>query len=313
MSVLITGGTGYLGAAIAKALVERDDEHVVLFDLYPEAGAVAALGDKVTIVQGDFSMPADVERVFAEHDLSHMVHLAYLIGEADAVPSEAIRVNCAGTNLLFEAALAKGLQRTVWASSAAAVGVIATSPTPTWMTEDDNTLPAMGMYAACKLFNEGNAESLARRSGFDHVALRLAATYGRRREARRGLTPDFFAALFANAATGETTPAPPPDHVVTWSYVQDVVEAFYLALRAEHPAHRIYNVPGVAATVAEGVGIVTDLVPTTKVVYGTAAGVHLAYLNGDRIAADLGFRPNPSLRESFADCLGVSPLGPGAA
>jgi UDP-glucose 4-epimerase len=301
MSVLITGGTGFLGLEIAKVLIE-DGEHVVLFDLYPDANAVAGLGVAVTIARGDFSEAADVVRVFSEHDISHVVHLAYLIADLDSSPARAIRVNCTGTNLLFEAAIARGVQRTVWASSAAACGVITTSAAPRFVTEDDGCLP-YGMYSTCKLFNEGNAEALARRTGFDHVALRLPATYGRRRETRRGLTPDFFAALFANAATGETIPAPPADHVVTWSYVKDVARAFHLALRAERPSHHIYNVPGISATVAEGVAIVADLAPGTTVEHRPTAQVHLAYLNGDRIAADLGFRPNPSLRESFADCL----------
>jgi UDP-glucose 4-epimerase len=301
MSVLITGGTGFLGLEIAKILIE-DGEHVVLFDLYPDANAVAGLGVEVTIVRRDFSEAADVVRVFSEHDISQVVHLAYLIADLDSSPAQAIRVNCAGTNLLFEAAIARGVQRTVWASSAAACGVITTSTAPRFVTEDDGCLP-YGMYSTCKLFNEGNAEALARRSGFDHIALRLPATYGRRRETRRGLAPDFLAVLFAKAGTGETIPAPPADHVVTWSYVTDVARAFHVALRAERPSRRIYNVPGVSATVAEGVAIVADLAPGTTVEHRPTAEVHLAYLNGDRIAADLGFRPHPSLRESFADCL----------
>src|SRR5262249_56649176 len=110
-------------------------------------------------------------------------------------------------------------------------------------------------------------------------------------------------ALSATAARGRAIPAPPADHVVTWSYVKDVARAFHLALRAERPSHRIYNVPGISATVAEGVAVVADLAPGTTVEHQPTAQVHLAYLNGDRIAADLGFRPHPSLRESFADCL----------
>jgi nucleoside-diphosphate-sugar epimerase len=51
MSILITGGTGFLGIEIAKILIE-DGEHVVLFDLHPDANAAAGIGHAVTITQG---------------------------------------------------------------------------------------------------------------------------------------------------------------------------------------------------------------------------------------------------------------------
>ena len=52
--------------------------------------------------------------------------------------------------------------------------------------------------------------------------------------------------------------------------------------------------------------LMTELMPRTEVRYSSNAGHHLAFLNGDRIAQDLGFKPNPSLSETFAACLADS-------
>ena len=306
MSTLITGGTGFLGAEIARILVERDDERVILLDMFPDEDAVDGLGENATLIRGDFSDPADLLKVITDEDLTAIVHLAYVIGEAARFPSMAIRVNCSGTNLLFEAALARGIRRVVWASSAAVYGGVMTSGSPDWVTEDAPCSPTDSIYGACKLFNENNAEVFVRQHGFDHVALRMPATFGPRRYYRRAIDPDFYAAFFEDAPSGRTTIAPPADHVAVWSYYKDVAEAFYLALTAERPAHRIYNVPGTASTTAAAVALMTDLMPTTQVQYSPTARHHLAFLNGDRIAQDLGFKPNPSLPETFAACLAQS-------
>jgi UDP-glucose 4-epimerase len=276
---------------------------VVLLDMYPNADAVRSLGKSATVVRGDFSDPADLLRVITTKDLTAIVHLAYVIGEAFRFPNLAIRVNCSGTNLLFEAAISREIRRVVWGSSAAVYGGVTTSTSPDWVTEDAPCNPTDSIYGACKLFNENNAEVFVRQHGFDHVALRMPATFGPRRYYRREIDPDFYAAFFENAPTGRGTTAPPADHVAIWSYYKDVAEAFYLALTAERPAHRIYNVPGTASTTAEAVTIMKELMPATRVQYSSAARHHLAFLNGDRIAQDLGFKPNPSLAETFAACL----------
>jgi nucleoside-diphosphate-sugar epimerase len=306
---LITGGTGFLGAEIARVLVEHEDERVVLLDTHPDEDAVRDLGASATVVRGDFSDPVDLLRVLSGENFTAIVHLAYVIGEAARFPGLAIRVNCSGTNLLFEAAMARGIRRVVWASSAAVYGGVMTSASPDWVTEDAPCNPT-GIYGACKLFNENNAEIFARQRDFDHVALRMPATFGPRRYYRRAIDPDFYAAFFVDAPAGRTTIAPPADHVANWSYYKDVAEAYHLALTAERPAHRIYNVPGTASTTSQAVTLMTGLMPTTRVQYSSTAQPHLAFLNGDRIAEDLGFKPNPSLAEIFAACLSQSRQAP---
>jgi nucleoside-diphosphate-sugar epimerase len=301
MSVLITGGTGFLGAETARVLVEEGNEKVVLFDLYPNEDAVRGLGDNATIVRGDFSEPVDLINVLT-NDVTAIVHLAYVIGEAQTFPNMSIRVNCMGTNMLFEAAMARGIRRVVWASSANVYGGVPTSPSPTWVDEETPCIPNDTMYGAEKYFNELTAELYAKERGFDHVGLRIPSTFGPRRLARRGVPAGFYARFFPNALTGDLTVAPPADTISVWSYYKDVARAFYLALVADRPAHRIYNIPGTAMTHGEAVKLMTELAPKTRVEFGASVR-HLAYLNGDRIATDLGFRPNPALRETFAECL----------
>lgn len=302
MSVLVTGGTGFVGAEVARLLVEQGNQDVVLFDLYPNEDAVKDIKGGVTVLRGDFAEGVDLLKVLSNHDISDIVHLAYLTGEAEGFPASAIRVNCGGTNNIFETAIASGVRRVVWASSAGVYGATTTSSTPSWLREDEPTRPN-NVYGACKLFNEHTAEIYADRFGFDHVGLRLCSVFGGRRGARRGIAPDFYAALIDNAGTSKVTPAPPADHMVTWGYVKDIAAAFYAAFAAESPQHRIYNVPGESTTVRAAVDIVSSLRPGTTVSYSAAPLRHLAYLDGERIKTDLGFSPAYSAEAALRDCL----------
>ena len=98
MSILITGGTGFIGSYLAKKLVEEGEDKVVLMDVLPYPQAVDDIAEHVEIVQGDFSEASQVMAVLKKHDISCIFHLGYLGGpELERSPSRAIRVNCEGT------------------------------------------------------------------------------------------------------------------------------------------------------------------------------------------------------------------------
>src|SRR5262245_11689433 len=144
MRVLITGGTGFLGADLARHLVrEVGLEGVVLFDQYPRPDRVAEIRDRVTIVRGDVLEPQELLAALRRHNVDRVIHLAFILGQPDPerlVPY--LRVQCMGTANVFEAARLHGAARVVYASSVAAYGLkpIGTPPV------DEDVPPAPDTY-----------------------------------------------------------------------------------------------------------------------------------------------------------------------
>jgi nucleoside-diphosphate-sugar epimerase len=303
MGVLITGGTGFVGAEVARILIEADGEHPVLMDLFPDREAVADLAEAVTIVRGDFAEPAELMAVLSAHNIDAIVHLAYFTA-ADLFPSQAARVNGLGTTRLFELAHTTGVRRVVWPSSAAVYATSVTSATPVWHTEAEAPAPNT-VYGASKLFNEHVAEAMATRIGFDHIGLRLCSVFGPRRAGRRDIPPDFYARLLEPSDDAPGLVAPPPDHVLTWAYVKDAARAFHAALHAEQPPRRVYNFSGPTATVREAVDFAKSLDARVDVSYGETGTRHLAYLDAGNLRADLGYEPRYTMQDAMTDYVGA--------
>ena len=77
MSIMITGGTGFLGSYLARHLLEEKGEpDLVLFEKYPNLSRVDDIRDRVTIVQGDVLEPLEVLSTMQRHDVDRVVHLA---------------------------------------------------------------------------------------------------------------------------------------------------------------------------------------------------------------------------------------------
>src|SRR5216684_3044310 len=121
-TTLITGGTGFIGAHLAKRLLGAGDR-VVLFDARPDAQAIQDIERDVTLVRGDVTLLTDLLRAVKMHRVDRIAHLAYILGpENEANPPLAIQVNGVGTNNVFEAVRLEGLQRVTWTSSVAVYG-----------------------------------------------------------------------------------------------------------------------------------------------------------------------------------------------
>ena len=156
MAIMITGGTGFIGAHLARRLLQAG-ETVVLFDAQPDRQAIQDIAERATVVRGDATALQDLLHAIKAHRVERVVHLAYIVGpENEQNPTRALHINCVGTNNVFEAARLEGLQRVVWASSVAVYGPRAYYGKED-LDEDDPPQPTR-VYGACKLFNEHMAE-----------------------------------------------------------------------------------------------------------------------------------------------------------
>jgi dihydroflavonol-4-reductase len=172
MKVLVTGGTGFLGANLAAALVARGDDVRVL----RRAGSslVALGGLPVEHAIGDIADPDAVARAVAGREL--VFHAAAIASYWRSRRGEIYRANVEGTRIVMAACLAAGVARVVHTSSVAAVGV-----PPRGAVADEATpfdaFSATLAYADSKHHAEAEVRSAVAR-GLDTVIVNPASVFG---------------------------------------------------------------------------------------------------------------------------------------
>jgi nucleoside-diphosphate-sugar epimerase len=235
----ITGAQGCIGSWIVKALVERGDV-VVVFDRSDDPRRLKAIMSaadlaRVQFVCGDITDVAAVGAAVAGSGARRIIHLAGLqVPTCKADPVAGAFVNVIGTLNVFECAKAAGVERIVYASSAAVYGDADVS-----LTEADATEP-LTHYGVFKRANEGNARIYFLDHGISSVGLRPLTVYGVNRDT--GLTSDPTKAMKA-AVLGI------PFHIrfggaTDFQYVEDTAAAFIAcADRAPAGAH-VFNLHG---------------------------------------------------------------------
>ena len=261
-TVLVTGGTGFLGSYVAEDLVGAGHD-VVAYDLSTDDRILAKLGvaDKVTIRHGDVSEATDVVRAVRETGATHVVHLAALLtNTARENPRSALDVNVVGTNNVLEAARTfdDQVDRVAWASSAAVYAPPYNYDTR-FVDEDELVYPDT-LYGATKGYNEHQARVYHENYDLSLVGLRPTVAYGPYRETGGSA---FLANIVEKPAVGEPFSVEYGDQVIDWQHARDIAQAFRKAAFAPDAdlGQRVYNVRGELATIREAVETVRDILP----------------------------------------------------
>lgn len=257
MNVVITGGAGFLGQRLARALLERGSlrgpglaqepiEQVTLVDI----GASTLSDRRLRHVAGDIADPALLERVIDAHTTS-VFHLAAVVsGQAEADLEIGLRVNLDASRRLFDRCRALGHRpRIVFTSSVAVYGGAlaegaseATAPNP------------QTSYGTEKAMAELLLDDYSRRGLVDGRSLRLPTIVvrpGKPNAAASG----FASGIIREPLNGQPSVCPVDPATVMWVLSPPtVVEAFITAheLPAERfGTSRIVNVPGLSVSVKE--------------------------------------------------------------
>ena len=247
MKALITGGGGFLGARLARALKARDPAaHITLVDVaFPPE-----LETEFVCVQGDLSDPV-VLAAGLQRDTSSIFHLAAVVsGGAEADFDLGYRVNLDGTRNLLEACRALSAPpKIVYTSSVAAFGgalpdVLDDSTTPTPQTS----------YGTQKVIGEYLLADWTRKGMADGRSLRLPTIVVR--PGKPNLAASSFASgIIREPLNGLEAPCPVPDDTGVWILSpRRVIEAFLHAHDlpgSAWPSSRVVNLPGITLTVRE--------------------------------------------------------------
>ncbi|MDX6331556.1 MAG: UDP-glucose 4-epimerase [Streptomycetaceae bacterium] len=167
MTWLITGGTGFIGAHVVRAMT-RAGEHVVVYD-DGSTGVASRIPGAVPVVSGSTLDRGTLDRTLAEHGITGVVHLAARkqVGESVEQPLRYYRENVGGLGTLLEAVAAAGITRFVFSSSAAVYGL----PDVDLVTEDTPCAP-VSPYGETKLAGEWLVRATGQAHGIATACLR---------------------------------------------------------------------------------------------------------------------------------------------
>jgi UDP-glucose 4-epimerase len=167
MTILVTGGGGYIGSHMVHALVDAGEPVVVVDNL--TTGFRSALPESATLVVGDVGDQALLTSVIKTNAIAEIIHFAASIVVPDSVrnPLGYYRNNTINTRALLEVAVATGVQRFIFSSTAAVYG----NPQRVPVGEDAPVVP-MSPYGNSKLMSEIMLKDAAAAHGLNYVILR---------------------------------------------------------------------------------------------------------------------------------------------
>src|SRR6201990_1215737 len=199
MTVLVTGGAGYIGSHMVLALAEAGENVVVIDNL--STGFSAHLPEGVPLFIGDAADENLVEGVIAAHNIESIIHFAGSVVVPDSMrdPLAYYRNNTMTTRSLLKVAVKSGINRFIFSSTAAVYGNPDQVPVP----ENAPTRP-LSPYGSSKLMTEIMLHDVASAHGMNYVVLRYFNVAGAAPLARIGLSTAGATHLLKIAVEGAT-------------------------------------------------------------------------------------------------------------
>jgi UDP-glucose 4-epimerase len=237
MTVLVTGGAGYIGSHMVHALLEAGERVVVLDNLATGFDWAVAQGALLTV--GDAGDQPLVTELIAKHRIESIIHFAASVVVPDSVrdPLAYYRNNTLNSRALIEAAVKAGVRHFIFSSTAAVYG----NPERIPAREEDVTVPT-SPYGSSKLMTEIMLRDAASAHGLRHVILRyfnVAGADPRGRSGQSTANATHLIKVASQTALGDRpymevfgTDYPTPDGSCLRDYIQvsDLAEAHLVAL-----------------------------------------------------------------------------------
>ena len=255
--VLVTGGAGFIGSNLVRALLERGDDVRVL-DNFSTGFRANLDGVDVEVVEGELR---SYERV---HNAVRGAEIVFHLGAMGSVPRSvqdpltSTAVNVEGTLNVLLAARDEGVRRVVFSSSSSVYGSSREMPTPEAALPDP-----ISPYGVAKLAAERYCVSFSRvYESFESVVLRYFQVFGPRQNPfsqYAAVVPLFVTAI---AAGSPITIFGDGDQSRDFTYVANVVDATIKAAHAEGASGRTFNIasgsPATVNTVADTIAQILD-------------------------------------------------------
>lgn len=311
MTIIVTGGAGYIGAHVVQALAASGRDVAVVDDLSTSSAGRVEGHPLHRLDLAAPGAPDELARVLTEHRATGIVHLAAKkqVGESVARPEWYFRQNVGGLGTVLEAARAVGCDRLVFSSSAAVYG----EPAGGVVTEETPAAP-INPYGQTKAVGEWMIRDAERAWGLRQVSLRYFNVAGAGR-------PDLGDPAVLNLMTlvldriergeapvvfGDDYPTPDGTCVRDYVHVADLADAHVAALDHLDRIERsdTFDVgSGRGVSVAEmlaAISAVTGSAIEPRVVDRRPGDPAVLVATAERIRAELGWQPRRGLDEIVA-------------
>jgi UDP-glucose 4-epimerase len=317
MTVLVTGGAGYIGSHMVLALLDAGEDVVVVDNL--STGFSWVLPPEVPLVVGDMGDQDLIARTLREHKVEAIAHFAakIVVPESVADPLGYYLNNTVKSRALIEAAVRGGVKQFIFSSTAAVYGEPATIPVP-----EDLPLNPVSPYGRSKLMTEWMLQDTACAHDLRYVILRyfnVAGADPRGRSGQSSANATHLIKVAAQTALGARprievfgTDYPTKDGSCIRDYIQvsDLADAHVVALK-----HLRGGGESLVLNCGYGQGYsVLDVIDVVKKVSGVDFPVVISprrsgdpaaiVARADRIRAELGWQPrHDNLQEIVSQAL----------
>jgi nucleoside-diphosphate-sugar epimerase len=292
-TVMVTGGRGFIGRAVAQRLLNSGYRVISLDTLPAESGGDS--GSRVEI-SCDITARDQLRRVFASYDIDGIVHLAAILPTtAQLDPLRATAVNVRGSLNLLEMAHEFGARRFVFGSS---LSIYGTYPADHVVSESDRAAP-QDVYGAAKLYVEQFALAYCDRCNLESirlefVSLRIGRVIG---PGTSSVTSAWRSEIFEFLSTNETKTIHLPfaaSERILLVHVEDVARMLVTLLEARTYRHFIYNAVCESVVIADMKRELEGLNPKLQVRVGEGLAMgNPRLLDCSRFQREFGFEAMP--------------------
>ena len=297
MKILVTGGAGFIGSHLVRALLNQGDE-VVVFDCAPQLKLLESVLDRITYIQGDAGSEADLYRAVLSSGAEGIMHLGSIMaGACEKNPPAALQVNFRSTQVLLDACVTAGIKRMFYMSSISIYRQDAAEPVP-----DDGPLGPSNIYGLSKMASELLCNWYADNHGLDCRGIRPTWVWGPNRS--RGITTLYTNGLINKFLANAPVHIETPEEKGDWVYVHDVVKAILLVWNAKAPGHRFYTVCGELLTMRQVAEVAMKLFKNASVTFDDSNATTCPYaaaFDDSLIRNELGYYPEYTIEKAICD------------
>jgi UDP-glucose 4-epimerase len=310
MSVLVTGGKGFIGARVIKNLVERGEE-VVCLEPKSTPGRLGPLADRIAFVEGDIVNYSDIAGAIDMHGVDRIAHMVFFSSEergvsdrperADQLYKQQMIMNT-GTFHLFEAARLAKCRRVVYPSSVQYHGLDLPWTDPEPVNEDSPARPTSS-YGIGKLLCEHLAHEYNRLHESNIVTVRIPGVYG----PGVSIGARSVNLIATQGGLGKPVNFPySPQQCVVLAHVDDVAEIIARALLSPKPPHEVYHIGGHYSSYQDMADVGQQLVPGMQVNFNEQAPVLCSYrIDSSRMTRELGVE-HRSLEAGYRELINLT-------